>query len=186
MGEINFLKFKKIFSLLRDALSELNEVEEFVELLERELNEYKSLIDKDSYVPKFKLVKSRISRLIERVKFAQEEGLGCIGIKLLLKGDISSNDKKDLFDYIVSYIDSRVRPYDMVFILDSDVIGLVIPLKSKKDLGIVAKRIENMLLNIKAQTYSSKSILLNFKINSFLVDGSSSVDEVLSRLTKSE
>ncbi len=186
MEGVNFLKLKKTINLLRDALTELNEVEEFVELLERELNEYESLIDKDSYVPKPKLIKSRISRLIERMKFAQEEGLGCVGIKLLLKGDVSSIDKKGLFNYIVSYIDGRVRPYDMVFILDNDVIGLVIPLKIKKDLENVVKRIENMLLNIKAQTYSSKSILLNFKINSFLVDGSSSVDEVFSRLAKSE
>ncbi|WP_456455373.1 hypothetical protein [Thermovibrio sp.] len=186
MGEVNFLKIKRAFKLLKDALVELEEVESFVELLEEELNEYKSLIDRESYVPKFRLVKARISRLIERIKFVEEESLGCIGIKFLIKGDVSSNDRRELLNYIISYIDSRVRPYDMVFLVDENVVGLLVPLKARKDIEAVARRLENMLFNIKAQTYSSKSILLNFKLDSFLIEKESSADEVFNRLINSK
>ena len=81
-------KIKQAFRLLKESLKELDEVEYLVELLGKELEEYRELIDKESFIPKAKFVKQRICRMIERSKYTSEEILGCVGVKLSLIGDI--------------------------------------------------------------------------------------------------
>ncbi|WP_456342549.1 hypothetical protein [Thermovibrio sp.] len=175
-------KIKQAFRLLKESLKELDEVEYLLELLEKELEEYRSLVDKESYIPKAKFVKQRICRLIERMNYVSEEGLACVGIKLSLIGDIPETDRRSITNYIATYIDGHIRPYDMLFMLDDSSLGIIFPLKNKGDLDTILKRLETMLLNLKAKTYSARNVLINFKIDSFFVGKGQTADEVFERL----
>ncbi|WP_457679525.1 hypothetical protein [Thermovibrio sp.] len=175
-------KIKEAFKLLKESLRELDEVEYLLELLEKELEEYKSLIDKESFIPKAKFVKQRIFRLIERLKFAGEEGLACVGIKFQIVGKIPEADRKSITTYVASYIDGNIRPYDMLFILDDERLGIVFPLKNKGNLEAILKRLETMLFNLKAKTYSAQNVLINFKLSSFFIEKGTNAEEVFEKL----
>jgi hypothetical protein len=175
-------KIKQAFRLLKESLRELDEVEYLLELLEKELNEYRSLIDKESYVPKAKLVKQRVHRLIERMKFISDESLACVGIDISLVGEISSGDKHSIVSYIATYVDGRIRPYDMLFMLDEFLLGIIFPLKNRNDISAIIKRLETMLLNLKAKTYSDRNVLINFKLGYFFIEGDSSAEQVFEKL----
>jgi len=175
-------KIKQAFRLLKESLKELDEVEYLVELLGKELEEYRELIDKESFIPKAKFVKQRICRMIERSKYTSEESLGCVGVKLSLVGEIPPSDRHSIITYIATYIDGHIRPYDMLFLVDETLIGIVFPLKNRGDIEVVLDRLKNMLLNLRAKTYSDRNVLINFKLGSFFIDKDSTADDVFNKL----
>jgi len=175
-------KIKEAFKLLKESLKELDEVEYLLELLEKELQDYRNLIDKESFIPKARFVKQRVCRLIERMKYTTEESLACVGIKLTLQGDIPEHERRSIMNYIATYIDGHIRPYDTLFIIDESTLGVLFPLKKKSNLEPVMRRLENMLFNLKAQTYSSRHVLINFSFNPFFIDKDNTADEVFQKL----
>ena len=175
-------KIKQAFKLLKESLQELSEAEYLLELLEKELEEYRSLVDKESFIPKARLVKHRIKRLIERMKYVSEESLACIGIKIKIVGSVPDADKRSIINYIATYVDGHIRPYDMLFMVDDSSIGIIFPLKNRGDLEAILQRLESMLLNLKAKTYSTKNVLIKFKIDSFFIEKGQTADEVFERL----
>jgi hypothetical protein len=175
-------KIKQAFKLLKESLKELDEVEYLLELLEKELNDYRNLIDKESYIPKAKFIKQRICRLIERMKFISDESLACVGIKISLIGEIPDTDRRSIINYIATYVDGHIRPYDMLFMMDESLLGIIFPLKSRSDLDSIIKRLETMLLNLKAKTYSDRNVLINFKIGHFFIERDSTADQVFEKL----
>jgi|OM-RGC.v1.017668550 hypothetical protein len=174
-------KVKQALHLVKESLKELEEVEYVVELLGKELEEYKSLVDKESFIPKAKFVKQRIGRLIERMKYVSDESLACVVIRLSLFGDIPPTEKKSIIDYIATYIDGHIRPSDMLFKVDDSTIGIIFPLKNRADLQVILKRLDTMLLNLKAKTYSNRNILLNYKIESFFIEKDCTANSVIER-----
>ena len=177
-------KIKEAFKLLKESLKELDEVEYLLELLERELTDYRNLIDKETLIPKTRFIKQRICRLIERMKYASEESLACVGIKISLNTELPDLDRRSIVNYIATYIDGHIRPYDMLFILDELALGIVFPLKSRADLDAIMKRLETMLLNLKAKTYSSRNVLINFRIKSFFIEKDHTAEEIFEKLRK--
>jgi len=175
-------KIKESLKLIKESIQELESIEYVLELLERELEDYRSLIDKESFIPKAKFVKERIQRLIDRMKFAGEETLACVGIKISVVGEIDPNDKHSIVNYIATYIDRHVRPSDLLFKIDDEIIGIIFPLKNKNDIEAVEQRLKFMLLNLKAKTYSSRNVLINFKLSYFFIEKDSSSDEVFNKL----
>jgi len=175
-------KIKQAFKFLKESLKELDEVEYLLELLEKELQDYRSLIDKESFIPKARFVKQRICRLIERMKYSTDESLACVGIKLSLAGEIPETDQRSIVNYIATYIDGHVRPYDFLFILDERLLGVVFPLKQRSDLEVILKRLESMLFNLKAKTYSARNVLITFKIDSFFIEKEQTAEDVFQRL----
>jgi len=175
-------KIKHAFRFLKESLKELDEVEYLLELLERELNDYRSLVDKETFIPKARFVKQRICRLIDRMKFAQDESLGCIGIRITLVGEIDDNDRRQITNYIATYIDGHIRPYDTLFLLDEQTLGIVFPLKDRSNMTPIIRRLESTLLSLRAQTYSSRNILINFKIKDFFINKDHTAEEVFEKL----
>jgi hypothetical protein len=110
--------------------------------------------------------------------------LACVVIKLSLQGEVPEAEKKSIIDYIDTYIDGHVRPSDMVFKVDDDTIGIIFALKNKGDLEVILKRLETMLLNLKAKTYSNKNILLNYKLGSFYITPQSNANNVIEKCKK--
>ncbi len=178
-------KIKESLRLIRESLQQLESVEYVLELLEKELDEYRNLIDKEAFIPKARFVKERIQRLIDRMKFAGEETLACVGIKISVVGEIDHNDRHSIVNYIATYIDRHVRPSDLLFKIDEEIIGIIFPLKNKNDIEAVEQRLNFMLLNLKAKTYSSRNVLINFKLEYFFIEKDSSSDEVFKRLIES-
>jgi len=175
-------KIKQAFKFLKESLKELDEVEYLLELLEKELEDYRSLIDKESFIPKARFVKQRICRLIERMKYSTDESLACVGIKLSLTGEIPETEQRSIVNYVATYIDGHVRPYDLLFMLDEQLLGIIFPLKQKKDIEVILKRLESMLLNLKAKTYSDRNVLITFKIDSFFIEKEHTAEEIFKRL----
>ncbi len=178
-------KIKESLRLIRESLQQLESVEYVLELLEKELDEYKNLIDKEAFIPRARFVKERIQRLIDRMKFAGEETLACVGIKISVVGEIDHNDRHSIVNYIATYIDRHVRPSDLLFKIDEEIIGIIFPLKNRNDIEAVEQRLNFMLLNLKAKTYSSRNVLINFKLEYFFIEKDSSSDEVFKRLIES-
>ncbi|MEO2083064.1 MAG: hypothetical protein ABGX12_03440 [Desulfurobacteriaceae bacterium] len=175
-------KLKLAFKLLQDSLRELEEVEYAFKLLEKELEEYRSLIDRESFIPKTKFVKQRIDRLIERMKYVSDEILSCIGIHIKVVGEIPETEKVMLSNYIATYVDKHIRPSDMLFKINNELIGIVFPIKRAENLKAIEDRLSTILLNLKTKTYSNQRILINFKIKSFIISTDMTADYVLSRL----
>jgi len=184
-GDLGIEKIKQRLRLIKESIYELENVEYILELLEKELEEYRSLIDKETLIPKAKFVKERVQRLIERMKFSGEEALACVGIRISVVGDVDLNNRRSIVNYIASYIDRQVRPSDFLFKLEDDVIGIIFSLKNKNDVEAVEQRLNFMLLNLKAKTYSSQNVLINFKLKSFFIEKESSSDQVFKRLIES-
>ncbi len=178
-------KIKESLRLIRESLQQLESVEYVLELLEKELDEYRNLIDKEAFIPKARFVKERIQRLIDRMKFAGEETLACVGIRISVVGQIDPNDRHSIVNYIATYIDRHVRPSDLLFKIDEEIIGIIFPLKNRNDIEAVEQRLNFMLLNLKAKTYSSQNVLINFKLDYFFIEKDSSSDEVFKRLIES-
>jgi len=177
-------KVKESLKLIKESIQELESIEYVLELLEKEIEDYRSLIDKEAFIPKAKFVKERVQRLIDRMKFAGEETLSCVGIKISVAGEIDPNDKHSIVNYIATYIDKHVRPSDLLFKIDDEIIGIIFPLKNRKDIEAVEQRLRFMLLNLKAKTYSSRNVLINFKLSYFFVDKESSSDKVFNKLVE--
>ena len=175
-------KIKNTLKLIKESIQELEGIEYVLELLEKELEDYKSLIDKEAFIPKARFVKERIQRLIDRMKFAGEETLACVGIKISVVGKIDSMDKQSIINYIATYVDRHVRPSDLLFKIDDEIIGIIFPLKNRNDIEAVEQRLNFMLLNLKAKTYSNRNVLINFKLNHFFIENDSSSDEVFKKL----
>ena len=175
-------KIKESLRLIRESLQELESMEYVLELLEKELDEYRNLIDKEAFIPKARFVKERIQRLIDRMKFAGEGTLACVGIKISVVGEIDHNDRHSIVNYIATYIDRHVRPSDLLFKIDEEIIGIIFPLKNRNDIEAVEQRLNFMLLNLKAKTYSSRNVLINFKLDYFFIEKDSSSDEVFKKL----
>ena len=184
-GDLGIEKIKQRLRLIKESIYELENVEYILELLEKELEEYRSLIDKETLIPKAKFVKERVQRLIERMKFSGEEALACVGIRISVVGDVDLNNRRSIVNYIASYVDRQVRPSDFLFKLEDDVIGIIFSLKNKNDVEAVEQRLNFMLLNLKAKTYSSQNVLINFKLKSFFIEKESSSDQVFKRLIES-
>ena len=66
--------------------------------------------------------------------------------------------------------------------LDDDKVGIIFTVKEREHFDVIVRRLESMLLNLKAQTYSTRNILLNYKINFFEIEPQMSVEEVFRRL----
>ena len=175
-------KIKNTLKLIKESIQELEGIEYVLELLEKELEDYKSLVDKEAFIPKARFVKERIQRLIDRMKFAGEETLACVGIKISVVGKIDSMDKQSIINYIATYVDRHVRPSDLLFKIDDEIIGIIFPLKNRNDIEAVEQRLNFMLLNLKAKTYSNRNVLINFKLNHFFIESDSSSDEVFKKL----
>ena len=177
-------KIKNSLRLIKESLHELEGVEYVLDLLEKELEEYKSLIDKEAFIPKAKFVKERIQRLIDRMKFSGEEVLACVGIKVSVVGEIDSTDKRSIVNYIATYVDRHVRPSDLLFKIDDEIVGIIFPLKNRSDIEAVEQRLNFMLINLKAKTYSNKNVLVNYKIKHFFIEPDTSSDDVFKRLVE--
>ena|GEM_PF-936843 len=181
-GELE--KIKQALKVVKESLKELESVEYVLELFEKELNEYRSLIDKESFIPKARFVKQRIGRLIERMRYVSDENLACVVVKLSLQGEMPPAEQKSIIDYIATYIDGHVRPSDLVFKVEEDIIGIIFALKNKADLDVILRRLDTMLLNLKAKTYSSSNILLNYKMKSFYITSQCNANDVIERCKK--
>ncbi len=175
-------KIKQHLKLIKESIYELENVEYILELLEKELEEYRSLIDKETLIPKAKFVKERIQRLIDRMKFAGEETLACVGIRISVVGEVDPTNRRSIVNYIVTFVDKRVRPSDLLFKIEDDIVGIIFSLKNKNDIEAVEQRLKFMLLNLKAKTYSSQNVLINFKLDHLFIGKESSSDEVFKRL----
>ncbi len=176
-------KLKELYDLLKSSLDRLSEVEYLMKLLETEVKDYESLIDKESLIPKIKFVKYKLERLINRLKYGSEEVLVCSGIKIEILGeDISTSDKKFLTNDILSYLDNRIRPTDILFRVNESSMGIIFILKSEKDEEAVINRLNQMLLHIKTKTYSDKNILINLKLKHFRITKEDSADNVIDNL----
>ena len=175
-------KIKQHLKLIKESIYELENVEYILELLEKELEEYRSLIDKETLIPKAKFVKERIQRLIDRMKFAGEETLACVGIRISVVGEVDPTNRRSIVNYIATFVDRRVRPSDLLFKIEEDIVGIIFSLKNKNDIEAVEQRLKFMLLNLKAKTYSSQNVLINFKLDHFFIEKESSSDEVFKRL----
>jgi hypothetical protein len=173
---------KQAFQLLQGSLKKLEEVEYAIKLLEEEVKEYRALIDKESYIPKEKFIKQRVRRLIERMKYAVDELLMGVGIKISIAGNIPESDRQSIVNYIATYIDRHIRPSDTLFMLEDDKVGIIFTVKEREHFETIVRRLESMLLNLKAQTYSTKNVLLNYKITSFELDPQMTVEEVFKKL----
>jgi len=173
---------KQAFKLLQESLRKLEEVEYAIKLLEEEIEEYRALVDKESYIPKEKFIKQRVRRLIERMKYAVDELLMGVGIKISLVGNIPDSDRHSIVNYIATYIDRHIRPSDTLFMLDDDKVGIIFTVKEREHFEIIVRRLESMLLNLKAQTYSSRNVLLNYKITHFEIEPTMNVEGVFSKL----
>lgn len=178
-------KIKQSLKLIKESIQELESIEYVLELLEKEIEDYRDLVDKESFIPKARFVKERVQRLIDRMKFAGEETLACVGIKMSVLGEIDQNDKYSITTYIATYIDRHVRPSDLLFKIDDETIGIIFPLKNRNDIEAVEQRLKFMLLNLKAKTYSSRNVLINFKLSYFFLEKDSSADEVFNKLLES-
>ncbi len=177
-------KIKNSLRLIKESLHELEGVEYVLDLLEKELEEYKSLIDKEAFIPKAKFVKERIQRLIDRMKFSGEEVLACVGIKVSVVGEIDSTNKRSIVNYIATYVDRHVRPSDLLFKIDDEIVGVIFPLKNRSDIEAVEQRLNFMLINLKAKTYSNKNVLVNYKIKHFFIEPDTSSDDVFRLLVE--
>ena len=175
-------KIKNALKLIKESLQELEGIEYVIELLEKEVEDYRSLIDKESFIPKARFVKERVQRLIDRMKFAGEENLACVGIKITVTGQIDVSDKKSIISYIATYIDKHVRPSDLLFKVSDEIIGIIFTLKNKNDIEAVEQRLNFMLLNLKAKTYSDKNVLINYKLKHFFIETNLTSDEVFQKL----
>ncbi len=175
-------RVKQAFKLLKESLKELEEVEYAIELLEKELDEYKKIIDKETLIPKEKFVKQRLNRLIGRMKYMVDETLAGVGIKLSVVGTIPDADKRAISNYIATYLDGHIRPSDMLFKLDDETIGIVFILKEREHLDAVVRRLDSMLLNLKAQTFSSHNVLINFKMKAFYIERTHTADDIFKEI----
>jgi len=74
----------------------------------------------------------------------------------------------------------------MLFKVDDKTIGIFMLLSRKSDLEKVFNRLNLILLNLKTKTYSDKNVLINFKMDRFIVSKYTSVDQVVERFEKLE
>ncbi len=175
-------RVKQAFRLLKESLKDLEEVEYAIELLEKELAEYKKIVDKETLIPKERFVKQRLNRLIERTKYMVDESLAGVGIKISVIGTIPEVDKRAISNYIATYVDGHIRPSDMLFKIDDETIGIVFVVREREHLDAIVGRLDSMLLNLKAQTYSSRNVLINFKIKAFHVEEGDTADKVFEEI----
>jgi len=179
-GRIESLRKAK--DLLRRTAEELERAEYYIRLMEKEIEEYRALLDKETLLPKIKLVKNKVERLIERLKFGSTDVLLCVGINLKIKGEIPESDKFSLLKYFSTYLDGRIRPTDILFMVNENTLGIIFILKDRNDVGPVINRLNQMLLHLKAKTYSDRSILVNFFLKHFEVTRGNSAEEVIENL----
>jgi len=174
-------KVKQAYRLIQESLKELEEVEYALQLLEKELEEYKSLVDKESYILKSKFIKQKLARLIERTKFSGDF-LACSRIEVSVVGNVPESEKEMIINYVANFIDGHIRPGDIIFKTNDSVIGIIFPIKDKEDFKAIEERLKSVLLNLKAKAYSSQNVLINFNVDTFLIDKNSSPEEVFKKL----
>jgi hypothetical protein len=160
----------------------LDSIEYTVRLLKEEVESYAELVDKELLIPKFKFVKERLQRLMNRMKFSRNEVLACVGIRISIIGNVDRAEVSSLLGYLIDYIDNHIRPGDTLFKIDNNTMGIILILKDKADLEKVFNRLSLTLLNFKTKTYSDKNVLLNFNMDKFVIHSEDSVDQVIEKI----
>jgi len=168
-------------NLVKESLDKLESVEYTIGLLRRELESYNELIDKELFVPKLKFVKERFQRFIKRMKFSEGEILACIGISISIEGSVEKAERNSILGYLINYLDSHIRPGDILFKVSEDTIGIFLVLKSSADLEKLFNRLNAVLFNLKTRTYSDRNVVLNFKMRKFIIPENASVNWLVER-----
>ncbi|SMP06576.1 hypothetical protein SAMN06265339_0387 [Desulfurobacterium pacificum] len=184
MENTGIKKIKEVFRLFKESLHELEQVEYAIELLEKELNEYRELVDRETLLPKAKFVKQKINRLIDRIKYSPEDHLLAVGVNLSLVEPIPEREEKQIMNQIAIYLDRRIRPGDLLFKLSDASLGMVFFAGGKEQAEAIVRRLEAMLLNLKAQTYSTQKVLVNFDIRHLDVTPDMTADLIFEKLVK--
>ncbi len=179
-------KIKEVFKLFKESLHELEQVEYAIKLLEKELNEYRELVDRETLLPKVKLVKQKVNRLIERIKYSPEEHLLAVGVNLSLVEPVPERERREIMNHIAIYLERRIRPGDFLFKLSDSSLGMIFFAGGKEQADAILRRLEEILLNLKAQTYSSQKVLVNFNIKHIRVTPDMTADMVFEKLVKQE
>ena len=184
MENLGLEKVKAFFRNFKEILQELENVEYAIRLLERELEEYRELVDKETMLPKARLIKEKISRFIERIKYSPENYLLGIGVTLSVVEELPKGEEAQILNQLAIYLDRRIRPGDLLFKLSDSSLGMIFFVESKEQADTILKRLESILLNLKAQTYSSKKVLVNFKINKVDITPQMEAEQVFEELSR--
>jgi hypothetical protein len=85
---------------------------------------------------------------------------------------------------IAIYLDRRIRPGDLLFKLSDASLGMIFFAGGKEQAEAIVRRLEAMLLNLKAQTYSTQKVLVNFDIRHLDVTPDMTADLIFEKLVK--
>jgi len=152
-----------------------------IDMLEKELKIYSELIDLPTMLPKEKFIKHRLARLINR---ARTGGDKLIGIFLKIEPQaINEDEKSSVRNYIINYIDSNIRPYDMLFLIEENSsIGLVCIEENPKASETIVKRFNEILDYLKVQVPNNKITDIKWKIRITELKPEDDVNSFLKRL----
>ncbi len=162
-------------------MESIKKLKEIISMLEMELKAYSELIDLSTMLPKEKFVKYRLSRLINRVRV---DGNSLIGIFLKIEPKVEESEREAVKNFIVSYIDSNVRPNDLLFLFEngSSFIGLVCIEEDERAGEVILKRIEGIVKEISLKLPNEKVSDIKWSIRTTKLKPDDDVNSFLGRL----
>lgn len=161
----------------KKGLEKLDEFEETVIILAKTLGMYKELIDISTLVPKEKLIKYRLSRLLKRMAFDKTKTIMGIRIKFHF------GNYEDLRNMIVNYIDSHIRPTDTLFLFEDGSLGIIYILDKNLESKVkVLTRIEEILSNFEIQLDYKVKSHIKWELSTTELDVTDSIEDFLTRL----
>jgi len=162
-------------------MESIKKLKEIISMLEMELKAYSELIDLSTMLPKEKFVKYRLSRLINRVRV---DGNSLIGVFLKIEPKVEESEREAVKNFIVSYIDSNVRPNDLLFLFEngSSFIGLVCIEEDERAGEVILKRIEGIVKEISLKLPNEKVSDIKWSIRTTKLKPDDDVNSFLGRL----
>ncbi len=169
------------------VMAELKKMKYEIELLEKELEEYKELCDKTNLVPMEKLVKYRIERLVSRLRYSSWDKLRGIIIRFNVPPEgLNREEITDILNFLVNYIDSHIRPYDFLFRINKNTIGIIVVNKDGNEAQRALERIEGFLPNINFRLPNKKKLPVTQSIREVTFTKDTNVDEVFKSIKNLE
>ncbi len=164
---------------------DIGKLQELIEILKNELQQYSELIDIQTMLPKEKFVKYRLSRLINRARVGKTN---LIGIYLRIEPEVSNlEEKTSIRNYIVNYIDSNIRPNDLLFLIeDNSSIGLVCIEESPEASKAIIARLNHILEELKLKILNRKVAKIKWSIRKTNLQPEDDVNSFLRRLKGEE
>ncbi len=170
-------KIERTLENMNACRDELEELKSLIDMLFQTLRRYQELVDLSTMLPKERFMRYRLGRIVKRISYTPEKTL--VGVRIFFDSEVY----KSVRDVLVSYVDSVIRPTDIIFLFNDDSVGIIYIIDKKPGSKLKAiERLEDVLSNLAVELENKTKKPLKWRLITTELREGDDVDSFLARL----